>query len=211
MSSRCPRVTITMYADSGTLRRSRGRFEVVGDDVAGVGKALAIGVTLAVVDYDDVEAGDTGNIVEVESDVSRAEDVQQRRRQYRLDEHVERAAADQAGVVLGIVVEVEGEGTRLFRFHYFARRLPDLGFDAAAADGADDRSVIAHQHLRGLEGGNRAAHVGDGGDGAAASFAAKLDDLLVDVHEGLPTIIDAAPARKGNCLRFVLTGHLGKS
>ena len=146
--------------------------EVVSEDLACVGKALAIGVTLAVVDHDHVEAGDHRHLVQVEGHVTGAEDVEQRGRKHGLDEDFERAAAYQSGVVLGIVVQVEGERARLLFFHDFARRLPDLGLDAAAADGADDRAVIAHEHLRGLERGNRSAHVGDGGDSAATSFAA---------------------------------------
>ena len=63
----------------------------------------------------------------------------------------ERAAADQAGIVLGIVVQVESQSARLFFFHHLARRLPDLGFHAAAANRPGDGAVIAHQHLGGLE------------------------------------------------------------
>src|SRR5271157_5874876 len=113
-----------------------------------------------------------------------AEDIQQRGRKHRLDEDLQRAAADQARVVLGIVVEVEGERARLFFFHDLARRLPDLGLHAAAADRPCDGAVVAHQHLRSLERRDGAANVGDGSDGAAAAFAAQLDDLFVDVHGG---------------------------
>ena len=101
-----------------------------------------------------------------------SEDVEQRGREHGLDEDVERSSADQAGVVLGIVVQVEGEGARFLLLHHFARGLPNFGFDTTSADGAGDGAIIAHQHLCGLERWDRAAHVGDGGDGAAASFAA---------------------------------------
>ncbi len=111
-----------------------------------------------------------------------AEDVEQRGREYGFDEDFERASADEAGVVLGVVVEIEGEGARLFFFHDFARSLPDFGLDAASADGAGDGAVIAHQHFGGLERWDGAADVGDGGDGATAALAAEFDDLLVDVH-----------------------------
>ncbi len=111
-----------------------------------------------------------------------AENVEQRRRQHGLDKDFQRAAADQAGIVLGIVVQVEGQRARLLFFHHLAGCLPDLGFDAAAADGAGDGTVVAHQHLRGLEGWNRAANIGNGGNSAAASVPAQLHDLLVNVH-----------------------------
>src|SRR5581483_11129719 len=92
-------------------------------------------------------------------------------------------AADQTSVVLGIVVEVEGERARLLLLHHLARRLPHLGLDAAAANGAGDRAVVAYQHLRRLERRDRAANVGDSRNRSPPPFAAKLHDLFVDVHE----------------------------
>ena len=112
-----------------------------------------------------------------------AEDVEQGGGKNRLDENFQRPAADQAGIVLGIVVQVEGQRARLFFFHHFARGLPDFGLDAAAADGARDRAVVAHQHLGRLERRNRAANGGDGRHGATAAFAAKLYDLFVNIHQ----------------------------
>src|SRR6201999_188371 len=106
----------------------------------------------------------------------------QRRRQDWLDEYLQRSSTDQAGIVLGIVVEIEGQRSRFFFFHHLARSLPTLGLDAAAADGAHNRAVVADQHLRRLERRNRPTHVCDGGDSSAASFTAKLHDLLVDIH-----------------------------
>ncbi len=102
-----------MYDDSGTMQTRGDRVEVFGYDLAGVGEALAVRVGLAVVDDGNVEAGNRCDLVHVVRDVSRTEDVEQRRRQHGLDEDLQRAAADQAGIVLGIVVQIEGERTRL--------------------------------------------------------------------------------------------------
>ena len=167
----------------------RRQLEIAGNHLAGVWKALTVGVRLAVIHHDYVEAGNGRDFVQVVGDVAGAKDVEQRGWKHRLDEDFQRAAADQAGVVLGIVVEVEGERARLLLFHHFTRNLPNLGFHAAAADGAHNGAIIAHQHLRGLERRDGTANVGDGGDGAAASLAAKLNDLLVDVHGEAGSII----------------------
>ena len=117
---------------------------------------------------------------ELEGDVARAEDVEQRHGQHRLDEDFQRAAADQAGVVLGVLVEVEGQRARLFLRDDLARGLPDFGLHAAAADGPGDGAVVADEHLGALERGDRAARVHNGGHGAAAALALQLHDLLVD-------------------------------
>src|SRR5262249_21248579 len=110
------------------------------------------------------------------------EQIHGRNRQNRLDEHFERAATHQAGVVLGIVIQIESEGSRLFLLHDFARCLPDLGFHATAANRAHDRTVIAHQHLRGLERRNGSPYVHDRSQRGAPALAAKLHDLFVDIH-----------------------------
>ena len=59
-----------------------------------------------------------------------AENVEQRHGQHRLDEDFKRAAADQAGIVFGILVEIEAQGARLFLGDDFARGLPDFSLDA---------------------------------------------------------------------------------
>ena len=114
-----------------------------------------------------------------------AEQVKQCWWQYGFDENVQRAAANQAGIVLGILIEVESQGTRLLRLHHVAGSLPDLGFDAAAADRSYDRAVVAHQHLGRFERRNRAAHVDNSGDSSPAAFLAQLYNFLVNVHPGL--------------------------
>ena len=114
--------------------------------------------------------------------MSCAENIKNCWRQDRFDENFERAAANQAGVILRVLVQVEGEGARLFLVHHFASRAPDVGLDAATTDRAAHRAVLSDQHLGSLERGNRSAHVDDGGDGAAPALAAQFHDLLVDVH-----------------------------
>jgi len=151
------------------------------------------GVAFAVVNHDHLEARNHRDLVQVVGNVSGAKDVEQSRRKNGLDEDFQRSTANQASVVLGVVVKVERQGARLFLFHDFARRLPDLGFHAAAADGAGNGAVIADEHLRRLERRNRAADRGDGRYRAASAFAAELDDLFVDVHARMQrlAIIDA--------------------
>ena len=73
----------------------------------------------------------------------------------------------------GILIQIKVQGARPFRFHYFARRLPHLGLDAAAADRANNRSIVAHQHLGGLERRNGSAHIDDGRHRPAPSIFAK--------------------------------------
>ena len=82
------------------------------------------------------------------------------------------------------MVEVEGEGARFLLLHDFAGGSPNVGFDATAADRAEDRAIFADEHFRGLERGNRAAHIDDGGYGATLPGVPQLDNLFVNVHLG---------------------------
>ena len=82
--------------------------------------------------------------------------------QYRLDINFQRAAADQAGIKLRVLIEIEGQSARPLGFHYLLRRLPDFGFHATAADGAENGAIVAHQHLGRLKRRNGAAHIDDG-------------------------------------------------
>src|SRR5579884_891659 len=159
--------------------------EVVGHHFAHIPKALGVCVRLAIIDDYHIESGDCRNLVEVVSNMPGAKDVEQRRRQHWFDEDLERASANQAGVELGIVIQIESEGARLLLFHHLPRHLPNFALHAATADGTDDRAVITHQHLRGLKGRDRTANVGDGGYGSPAPLASKLDDFLVNVHASL--------------------------
>ena len=114
MSSRWPRVADD---DIGGLagREIGKRFvEILRDDLKRVGETLGVGVGFAIVGNDAVESRVAGGFEELEGHVACAEDVKQRHGQHRLDKDLERAAADQAGVVLRVLVEIEGEGARLF-------------------------------------------------------------------------------------------------
>ena len=66
--------------------------------------------------------------------------------------------------------------------HDFARGVPDFGFDAAAADGAEHGAVLANQQFGAFVAGNGAVDLDDGGEGAFLAEAAQPDDFLVDVH-----------------------------
>ena len=89
------------------------------------------------------------------------ENVQHRLRQNRLHENLQRAAADQAGVVLGVVIQIEGHFARLFGDDHFFRCGPDFGFYAASADGPHDGTIVAHQHARAFVARDRAVGVDD--------------------------------------------------
>src|SRR5207248_853172 len=99
-----------------------------------------------------------------------------------LNKNIQGPATDQAGIVLGILIEIESQRARLLGLHHLPRRLPHLSLDAATPDCPNNRPVIAHQHLGGFERRNRPTHVNDGGNGAAPALLAKLYDLLVNVH-----------------------------
>ena len=115
-------------------------------------------------------------------DVSAAEKIQPGLRQNRLDKNLQRAAADQPGIVTGLVVQVERHLARLLAADHFFGSGPHFGFHAAAADCADDRAVLAHQHPRAFKAGNRAVHVDDGRQRPALSRAPHSHDFFEYVH-----------------------------
>ena len=160
----------------------KGAIEIFGDDFLGLREALAIGVGFAIVHYGDVETGAAGGLVEFVANMACAKDVELWRRKNGFDKNFQGASADQAGVVLGILVEIEGERARFFAGDDLACSLPDLALDAAAADGSGDGAIVADQHLRALERWNGTAHVDDGGQGSLAARPLQLHDLFVDVH-----------------------------
>ena len=73
---------------------------------AAVGKALAVGELLAVVDDVHAEADLVRELREVEADVAGADDVELGRRLDRLDVDVHLSAADQPGFLREVVVEL---------------------------------------------------------------------------------------------------------
>src|ERR1035438_8123977 len=70
----------------------------------------------------------------------------------------------------------------LLLFDHLARRVPDLCFYAAAADGADHGAIFAHQQLGALVTGDGSAHLDDGRDGAFLAQFAQAQEFLVDIH-----------------------------
>src|ERR1039458_8271907 len=180
---------VTMPAgDDHDVRRLAGRelrrglVEIFGDDLLRVGKSLAVRIGFAIIHHSDVEPSDTRNLVKTCCYMACAENIKLCWRQNRLHKNLQRSAAHQAGIVLGILIQIERQGPRPLRFHHFARCLPHFGLNAAAADGADDRAVVPYQHLRGLERGNRAAGIDDGRYRATPSFFSQADDFLVQIH-----------------------------
>src|SRR5258705_10551631 len=82
------------------------------------------------------------------------------------DENFHGAAADEAVVVGGFIVEIKDHFARRFFLHDFFSGGPDIGFDAAATDGADQGTVFPNEHAGAFVGGGGAVCVCDEGSGA---------------------------------------------
>ena len=114
--------------------------------------------------------------------MSGAEDIGVRHRQHWLDKDVELPAADEAVIVGGVLPEVEGEVFRLLRLDNLAGGVPDLGLDAAAADGAGHGPVLAHQQLGAFIAGDGPADLDNGRERALLPQLAQAHELLVNIH-----------------------------
>jgi len=145
-------------------------------------ETLAISERFAVVNDADGEADIGSGFGDGHRNVAAAKKIEHGLRKNRFDENFERAAADEAVVVGGFVVEIEDHFAWCFVVHHFFGCGPDFGFDAAAADGAGDGAIVAYEHARGFVGWDRAVGVDDGGEGGTAPGAAKLDDFFEEVH-----------------------------
>src|ERR1700722_10150271 len=200
-------VVVMAAGDDDDVRRlAGGKFggslvEIFGDHLLRVGEAIAIGVGFTIVDYGYVESGDSCNLIKAGGGGAGTENVEIGRGQDGLDKNLEGSAANQTGIVLWVLIQIESQSSGPLRFHHFASCLPYLGFYAAAADGSDYRAIVADQHFGGLEGRDRSADVDDGGYGTAASVFAQADDLFVEVHAddywggaGASQLKKAAPA-----------------
>jgi len=89
----------------------------------------------------------------------------------------QRAATDQAGVVLWILVEVESQGSRLLGFHDLAGSLPDISLDTASSDGPYNRAIVAHQHFAVRNEGIEPRTLTMVARAPRRPFAPQLDDL----------------------------------
>src|SRR6266852_3330376 len=108
--------------------------------------------------------------------MSSAKNVGHRLGKNRFDEDFQSAAADQAVVVAGFVVQVKDH----FAGSFFGEDVfgcgPDVGFDAAAADGSGDGAVFADQHAGTFKAGDGAVGVDNRRQGASeASFPHSYD------------------------------------
>ncbi len=157
-------------------------FVLFGEHLVGFGEALAIGEGLAIVDDRRGESGEHRDLGDAFRDVAAAENEGAGLGNHGFDEHAELSSADQAVVVSGVLAQAEVHLARALGFHDFARGVPDLGFDAAAADGAEHGAVLAHQQFGAFVAGDGAVDLDDGGEGALLAEPAQADDFLVDVH-----------------------------
>ncbi len=98
------------------------------------------------------------------------------------DEDFDGAAADEAVVVGGFVVQVEENFARGFLVHHFAGRGPDVGFNATSANGAEGRAIFADEHAGAFIAGDGAVGVDDGGEGAALPGTPHTYDFFEEVH-----------------------------
>ncbi len=130
--------------DDHDIRRLAGReprrsfVEIFRDHLLCLGKALAVRVGFAIIDHGDVESRDARDLVKAFCYMACTKNIEDCWWQDWLHKDLERSSADEASVVLWIMIQVERQGPRLLRFHHFVRRLPHFGFHATAADGADD-------------------------------------------------------------------------
>ena len=176
-------VVLVPARDDHHVRRGGGldllkRFLKAGVNFLRHRKSLAVGKRFAVVDDADGEARRIRRVRESDRNVATAENVEDRLRQDRLDKNFQRAAANQAVIVVGFVIQAEGHLARRFRLHHFLRRRPHFRFHASAADRPGNRAVLAHQHPRALIARDRAVGVDDGGQSPAPSGAPELDDFF---------------------------------
>ena len=116
-----------------------------------LGKSLAVGKIFAIVDDRDLETGEARHFAQAQCDVPAAEDVQPGGWNHRLDKNFQRPAANQSGIVAGIVVQIERQGTGFFFVHHLAGGLPEFSFDASASDCAQCRTIVTHQRFGGAE------------------------------------------------------------
>ena len=111
-----------------------------------------------------------------------AEEIQDGLRQDGFEEYFDGAATDEAIIVGGFIVEMKDQFARGFAAHHFAGRGPNVGFDAAAADGAERGTILADEHAGAFVAGDGAVGVDDRGEGAALSGAPHADDFFEEVH-----------------------------
>jgi len=99
-----------------------------------------------------------------------------------LDKNFQRAAANEAVVVAGFIVEVEDHLAGRFHLHDVFGGGPDFGFDAASANGSGDGAVFADEHAGAFVAGDRAVGMHDGGEGRALPGTPHLHDFFEQVH-----------------------------
>ena len=155
---------------------------VTGKDFLCGRESLGIGECFAVVDYADGEACGAGGFGHGHGNVPATEQIQHRLRQDRFDKDFDGAAADQAVVIGGFIVEVEDHLAGCLVVHHFLCGGPNFGLDAASADGARQGAVFAHQHPRTLVAGDRAVGVHDGGERPALARSAHFHNFFEKVH-----------------------------
>ena len=177
------------------LQRRQRRLGFPGVNRARVGKALLVGELRPVVDHLDLNARQLRRLGGEAADMTGAEEVGDRRRADHFDEDVEAAAAHHAEIHARVLVQIEGDHSRPAGGERLLGLADHRALAGAAADGADDRAVLAHQHLRRLVGRNRAGRVDDDRQGATAPRVALAYQFLVDVHRSRPPRRLRPPAR----------------
>jgi hypothetical protein len=153
-----------------------------GVDFLGYGEALTVGECFAVVDDNNTKTCGLCGLGDSSGDVTGAEEINDGLGEDGLDEDFDGAAADQAIVVGGFVVEMEDEFSGSFFLHHFFGSGPDVGFDAAATDGAGGGAVLSDEHAGAFVAGDGAVGVDNGGECTALAGAPHADDLFEQIH-----------------------------
>src|SRR5580698_2958772 len=83
------------------------------------------------------------------------------------------------------MIQIESHFAGEFSADHFFGGSPNVGFDAAATDGAGDGTIFAHQHAGAFIAGDRPIRVDDGREGSATARLPHAYDFLEQVHARL--------------------------
>ena len=147
------------------------------DQLRGVRVAARAGERLAIVGDRDVKADQAGGAGEGLADVAAPKN-EQAGLDHGFEKDFELAATDEAAV--GVIALVEGkvERARALVAHRVEGGFEDFRFEAATADGPQDRAVLAHEHAHRLLARGRARGLGDRAEGGGPPRVAEPQQLL---------------------------------
>ena len=110
-----------------------------------------------------------------------AEDDHFRDRNDGFDKDLDFPAADESALGHRLLGQIECHDARLLVTQDVLSRGPNVGFDAAAADGTERGAIIAHQHFGGVKARHRSADLDNRSQDGFASFPAQALDLIENI------------------------------